>query len=310
MERVQKTLLMFGIPFITLLTLYMARDTDWINLGRGLLGMGDGWMFLPMGLALGSFLGAFAYSGGGGNLNLAQSYYIKEKGFGMGKYGLGIKSLLHGKDSIRIDGNLFRLTPTNLGRWRKWWGLVTREHGIVFWGLGLMTILLLATLSAATASGLETSGGLSFFYAEGVAIGQATHKVVGSIFMVVGALMLFTTQLGVLESATRISSENFLLLRHSVREMVPSSRTFYTFLWLEIMLGVIYLMVGATEPRALLTLGAILNAAAMMVTFPLILTLNMKLPEAIRPSYFRRGMILIAFSFFLYFVYQTILAAF
>ena len=128
--------------------------------------------------------------------------------------------------------------------------------------------------------------------------------------MVVGALMLFTTQLGVLESATRISSENFLLLRHSVREMVPSSRTFYTFLWLEIMLGVIYLMVGATEPRALLTLGAILNAAAMMVTFPLILTLNMKLPEAIRPSYFRRGMILIAFSFFLYFVYQTILAAF
>lgn len=308
MERVQTTLLAFGIPFIALLTIYLARATDWTNLGRGLLGLGDGYLFLPSGIALGAFLGAFAYSGGGGNLNLAQSYYIKEKGFGMGKYGHGIKSLLYGKDSIRVDGQLFRLTATNLGRWRLWWQLVTREHGIVFWGVGLVTILFLAVLSAATSSGVDSSGGLNFFYAQESAISSATHPLLGSLFSVVGVLMLFTTQLGVLESATRINSENYLLARHTPTEMIPSSRTFYIFLWLEILLGIVYFFVGATEPRALLTLGAVLNAAAMMVAFPLILILNLRLPRELRPSYHRRIIIIIAFLFFLYFVYQTIRA--
>lgn len=308
MEKVQKTLLTFGVPFVALLTIYMARGVDWMKLGEGLMGIGDGWMFFPPGIAIGAFLGAFAYSGGGGNLNLAQSYYIKEKGFGMGKYSSGIKTLLAGgKERVRVDGQLFTLNSTNYGRFFGWWRLVTREHGLVFWGIGLITIMFLAVLSNATAHGISSSGGLSFFYKEGEMIASATHPLIGSLFMAVGALMLFTTQLGVLESATRISAENFLILRHGTKEVVPSSRTFYTFLWLEIALGVIYLYFGATEPRALLTLGAILNAAAMMVAFPLILFLNLKLPTSIRPSYFRRAVLVIAFLFFAYFVYQVIL---
>ena len=310
MEKVQKTLLSFGVPFIFLLTLYMARGVDWINLVKGLAGYGNGWRFFPPGIALGAFLGAFAYSGGGGNLNLAQSYYIKEKGFGMGKYGSSIKSLLHGKgESIRIDGQLFLLTAGNLGRWRAWWRLVTLEHGIVFWGVGLLTILLLGVLSASTSGGLASSGGLNFFYTEASAIGAQTHPLIGSLFMLTGALMLFTTQLGVIESATRISSENLLLLRHAPSEVVPSSATFYIFLWVEIILGIIYLFAGAVEPRALLTLGAILNAAAMMIAFPLILALNLKLPRNIRPSLFRRLAMISAFLFFAYFVYQTFISA-
>lgn len=307
MERVQKTLLSFGVPFVALLTIYMARAVDWSELVNGLMGIGKGYLFIPSGIAIGSFLGAFAYSGGGGNLNLAQSYYIKEKGFGMGKYSAGIKALMSkGNDSIRVDGELFTPSSTNLGRFRGWWRLVTREHGLVFWGIGLLTIIFLAVLSNATTHGVASSGGLTFFYKEGEMIGSATHPLVGSLFLVVGALMLFTTQLGVLESATRISAENYLIFRHGTGEVVPSSRTFYTFLWLEIALGVIYLYFGTAEPRALLTLGAILNAAAMMVAFPLILFLNLKLPAAIRPSYFRCAVLITAFLFFAYFVYQTI----
>jgi len=310
MERVQKTLLLFGLPYITILTLFVARAPDWTALGRGLLGIGEGWMFFPVGIALGSFLGAFAYSGGGGNLNLAQSYYIKEKGFGMGKYAASIKSLFGGGKPMRLGGQFFRQTATNLGRWRLWWRLVTREHFIVFWGLGLCTILLLATLSRATTLGSsESVGGLSFLYLEAEAISQATHPHFGSLFLLVGALMLFTTQLGVLESAARISSENYLLVRHKLSDPVPSSRIFYIFLWLEIALGTLYLLFRDTEPRALLTLGAVLNSAAMMVAFPLLLVLNKQLPESIRPGLTRRTVLILAFIFFLYFVYETIKGA-
>jgi hypothetical protein len=305
MERVQKTLLSIGVPFITILTLYMARGADWSALARGLVGIGEGYRWLPEGIAIGAFLGAFAYSGGGGNLNLAQSYYIKEKGMGMGKYGVGIKTLLSGTTAHRIDGQLFALSAANLGRWRRWWRLVTTEHFLVFWGIGLATILLLGVLSMATAHGISSNGGLDFFFIEAQMIGGATTPYLGSLFVVVGALMLFTTQLGILESAARIIAENILLLKHSHTEEVNASKMFYIVLWCELLFSVIFLYSGASEPRTILTLGAILNAAAMMVAFVLILILNRRLPAIIRPGFLRQGILVIATLFFAYFLTQT-----
>ena len=125
METFQKSLIYLGVPFIFVLTLVIASRSDWSAMFAGLVGVGEGWRWLPEGIAIGAFLGAFAYSGAGGNLGLAQSYYIKEKGFGMGIHHSGIKALVAGKSSNeRIDGKLFSLTATNLGRWRAWWPLI------------------------------------------------------------------------------------------------------------------------------------------------------------------------------------------
>lgn len=309
MSHVQTTLLSVGVPFVAILTLYMARGTDWSALLQGLVGIGEGYRWLPEGIAIGAFLGAFAYSGGGGNLNLSQSYYIKEKGMGMGKYGVGIKALLSGSDSHRIDGHLFTLSASNLSRWSRWWRLVCTEHALVFWGIGLITILMLGTLSMATAHGVSSSGGLSFFFKEAEMIGLATHELVGHLFILVGALMLFTTQLGVLESASRVIAENILLLKYKHDQEVNASKMFYIVLWCELAFSAIFLYFGVVEPRAILTLGAILNAAAMMVAFTLILLLNRRLPKVIRPSFVRQTMLIIATSFFCYFVTQTIMTA-
>ena len=309
MSRVQTTLLLIGVPFVAILTIIMAKSADWSALFAGLVGQGNGYQFLPEGIAIGAFLGAFAYSGGGGNLNLSQSYYIKEKGMGMGKYGTGIKALLAGTDSHRIDGHLFALSASNLSRWNRWWRLVCTEHAIVFWGIGLITILMLGTLSMATAYGVSSSGGLDFFFKEAEMIGLATNTFIGHLFIVVGALMLFTTQLGVLESASRVIAENILLLKYRHDQEVNASKMFYIVLWSELLFSVIFLYSGVSEPRTILTLGAILNAAAMMVAFTLILLLNRKLPKLIRPSLGRQIMLLTATSFFLYFVIQTILTA-
>lgn len=309
MSHVQTTLLSVGVPFVALLTLYMARGSDWSALLAGLVGMGEGYRFLPQGIAIGAFLGAFAYSGGGGNLNLSQSYYIKEKGMGMGKYGTGIKTLLAGTGSHRIDGHLFTLSATNLSRWARWWRLVCTEHAIVFWGIGLFTILMLGTLSMSTAYGVSSSGGLSFFFKEAEMIGLATHNLVGQLFILVGALMLFTTQLGVLESASRVIAENILLLKYKPTQEVNASKMFYLVLWIELAFSAAFLYFGVSEPRAILTLAAILNAAAMMVAFTLILFLNRQLPQIIRPHMGRQLMLVIATLFFLYFVIQTMRTA-
>ena len=114
--------------------------------------------------------------------------------------------------------------------------------------------------------------------------------------------MLFTTQLGVLESASRIIAENILLIRFKHDDEVNASKMFYLVLWAELAFSAIFLYFGFSEPRALLTTGAILNAAAMMVAFILILLLNLKLPKIIRPSWTRRLMLVIAACFFAYFL--------
>ncbi|MEI8232513.1 MAG: Nramp family divalent metal transporter [bacterium] len=302
MEYVQKTLLSIGVPFIAILTIYMAKGADWHALLSGLLGYGEGYRFLPEGIAIGAFLGALAYSGGGGNLNLSQSYYIKEKGMGMGNYGTGIKTLLAGTTTHRIDGHLFALSATNLSRWRRWWRLVCTEHALVFWGIGLFTILMLATLSMATAHGVSSSGGLDFFFKQAEMIGLATYPFIGTLFVIVGALMLFTTQLGVLESASRVIAENVLLLKYRHDDEVDASKMFYIVLWLELAFSAIYLYLGVSEPRTLLTTAAVLNAAAMMVAFILILLLNRTLPKIIRPTWARQFILIFAACFFLYFL--------
>lgn len=306
METFQRSLMLIGVPFIFGLTLYLSRGSDYLALLRGLIGIGDGYNFLPIGIAMGSFLGAFAYSGGGGNLNLSQSYYIKEKGMGMGKYGVGIKTLLSGHDTHRLDGSIFSLTATNLSRWRRWWRLVCTEHALVFWGIGLATILILALLSHTTAYGVDSAGGLGFFYTEAEMISARSTPIFGSLFIFAGVLMLFTTQIGVLESASRIVAENILLLTHRHNDSVNASRMFYVVLWIELVFSAIFLALGATEPRTILTLGAILNAAAMMVAFILILLLNLRLPRLLRPSLTRQIILLTAATFFVYFLSKII----
>lgn len=310
METFQKTLLLLGLPFIIFLTFYLANNSDWLALFQGFTGQGEGWRWFPPGIAIGAFLGAFAYSGAGGNLGLAQSYYIKEKGFGMGRHHPGIKALVQGKlEQVRIDGQLFTQNPGNLGRFAKWWRLVLREHFIVFWGLGLLTIVLLAVLSNATARGASASG-INFVFFQADTIGSVLGPTFSVIFLGIAALFLFSTQVGVLESATRIVAENVLLLRHRVNEPVSSSAAFYLIIWLEIVVGIILILLGFQEPRLLLTLGAVLNAAAMMVAFPLILFLNrVRLPQTLRPSSTRQLVLSLAFLTFVYFVFETIKAA-
>ena len=310
MERIQKTIIMVGLPFITLVTLALVTPEVWLELVRGLVGQGAGWRFFPPGIGIGAFLGAFAYSGAGGNLNLAQSYYIKEKGFGMGRYFAGIKSLLQGKSKeIEIQGNSFVDTAANRSRWARWWRLVNSEHFLVFWVLGLTTILLLAALAAGTARGASAVD-INFLFFEAATIGDKTVPLIGTIFLVVAALMLFSTQLGVYESAARITAENVLLAKNGVDKPVNAGRAFYIVLWAEIVGGVALLHMGFETPRALLTIAAILNAAAMMIVFPLILILNKtKLPSFARPSRARQGILLIAFCLFVYFVLETIRTA-
>lgn len=312
MELLQRTIVMVGLPLIFLLVVVFTNFSDWQDLGLGLIGKGDGWWFFPAGISLASFLGAFAYSGAGGNLNLAQSYYVKEKGLGMGRFGAKITSLLKGgSKKVELEGKTFEPSKTNLARFASWWHLVNLEHFLVFFCLGFVTILFLSILSYTTVFGRSVKEGISFLYQEASMIGAWWSPVIGRLFLAMAALMLYSTQLGVLESSSRIISENLLLLTWKKGKKMNTSLWFYLSLWGQIGLGIVILLLGIKEPRFLLTLSAILNAVAMTILFPLIWCLNKKrLDRKLQPVAWRQIALGIAFLFFLFFSLTTLFSSF
>lgn len=308
MEFIQRLVIILGLPLILILVLILTRPQDWLDLIAGLIGRGQGWWFFPPGVALSSFLAAFAYSGAGGNLNLAQSYYVKEKGLAMGYYGAKISSLLREKvKKVELEGETFPLTLKNLARFRQWWRLVSREHFLVFWFLGLITIVLLSVLAQSLVLGQADSQGLNFLYQEAGAIAGRLGFFWRQLFLLIAGLMLYSTQLGVLESSSRIISENLLLLTWKKGRKVKASLWFYLALWGQIILGVMILLLGVQEPRFLLTLGAILNALAMTLLFPLVWYLNRsRLNRKLRPFLINQIVLALALLFFLIFAFLTI----
>ena len=300
-EKVQKIIILVGIPFIFLITLFFAKGTDWVALSKGIFGLGEGFWFLPVGLPVATFLGALAYAGAGGNLNLAQSLYVKEKGYGMAKYAGHITNILSGKkEEVKLEGASFEPTQENINKFKIWWKRINIEHAVVFWITGAFTMLLLSLLAYATVykdPGVEAS--INFVIREGGVIAARTFPSLGTFFLLMAALMLFGTQFSVYGSNARISSENLVIMNKDKFSTDKLPKFFYGFLWLQIIAGITIFALGFTEPLALVVTGAVLNAISMFIYSGLILWTNMTILEKpLRPSLFRIIAVGCAFLFY------------
>ncbi len=304
MEKITKFVILIGAPFILILAILLSSPADWTALGQGLIGKGDGFSFLPIGIGFATFLAAFAYSGAGGNLNLTQSIYAKEKGYGMGKYTQKISGLFRSKknEKIKLAGEDFKLNKTNLDNFKVWWKRVSLEHLIVFWFIGLVTMSLLMLLSYTTtyAKGGDFGEGINFVISEGLVIGQTLTPVVGLIFLIVVTIMLFQTQLGVLDSTSRIMSENFAVkkLEKNKQGTINLSKIYFIFLWAQIAFGITLFLLNIYDPLFLIILGAVINAIAMFVHVGLVNWMNHKtLPKQVQAGWIRKLIVIIIFLF-------------
>lgn len=305
MERLTKTIILAGVPFIFILAIILSSKADWGDLAQGMVGIGDNYWGLPVGIALATFFAAFAYSGAGGNLNLTQSIYIKEKGYGMGKYTQKIAGLFAKKDGhkqIKLTGEEFEMTEENISRFKLWWKAVNIEHLLVFWFIGSLSMMLLMLLAYTTTFGLETNTeGINFVISEGIVIGQKLLPIVGTLFLLVVSIMLFQTQLGVMDSTSRIMAENVAIkkLAKNPDGKVNLCKIYFIFVWAQIAFGVTLFLLNIHEPKTLIILGAVINAFAMFVHVGLVSWLNRKsLHKTFQPGIFRKIMLLIIFLFF------------
>lgn len=304
-ERFSFILISISVPAIFILALYLSSRQDLIDLFNGIINFGN----IPQGLPFASFLAAFAFAGAGGNLNLAQSFYVKEKGYGMGKYGGRITSILTGDvQDLKLTGSKFLINNESLSKFRQWWRITNLEHFLVFWFGGVVSILLLSLLAYSTVFGkVGLPTGVEFIIFEAGVISTKLGSIIGTLFLVIGGLMLFNTQLTVLDATSRIMAENYLILK--IKGNLP--KIYYSFLWIQIACGIIIFLFNFGQPLLLLTISAVLNAITMFVHIGLTLNLNIKeLEKEIRPNLFRVVMIVVTFLFFGYFSFKTIAGIF
>ncbi len=176
------------------------------------------------------------------------------------------------------------------------------EHGIVFWLIGSISMLLLMLLAFSTTSGFsDNAQGIRFVINEGVAIGNILSPLVGIIFLIAVSIMLFQTQLGVMDSTSRIMSENVatIQLRKTPEKKIYLSRIYSYFVWAQIAFGSLLFFLGLYEPKQLLVLGAVINAFAMCVHIALVWWLNKKgLEKVFQPRLWRKVIMGIIFLFF------------
>ena len=306
MEKFTQVIIVIGVSFIFILAIFLSSRTDWLLLAQGLIGQGEGFSFFPVGVSLAVFLAAFAYSGAGGNLNLTQSIYIKEKGYGMGKYSqkiAGFFTNLRKKEQVKLTGESFEINQENIQNFNAWWKHISLEHLLVFWLIGSLTMGLLMILSYTTAFGLGgNTQGIYFVINEGFMISQQAFSFAGWLFLLAVSVMLFQTQLGVLDSTSRIMAENFAIKKLGRNETgtINLSKVYFSFLWLQIAFGVVLFIAGVHEPRTLIVLGAVINAISMTVHIALVnITNYILLPKVLQARLWRKIVLVAIFLIFL-----------
>lgn len=305
-ETAQKILIFTATPLIIFIAIKVVTWEALKALFLGLIGVGEGYMFFPHSDAFPfmAFLAAFAYSGAGGNLLLAQSFYVKEKGYAMGKYAGRITSLITGKaEDADIQGSTFEPRKEEIEKFNRWWRMANTEHLMVFWGLGLFTMLLLAVIAFSTVYGSGTnSSDLNFIYLQANVISSMSGSFVGNSLLVVTALMLFATQLAVIDGAGRIITENIILMSKGQATANKVRKTYYGSIWILLLFGMAVLLSGIQEPQFLIIIGAVINAVCMTVFAGILIHTNMRLlPTPAQPVLWRKIIVYICFVILLIF---------
>jgi len=295
-EKLQTFLVIMIFVIAILIGLLVIRpDAVWA-MGKGVINLGA--MPPPeTGISLMALLGAVAFAGAGGTMNLGQSNFIRDKGYGMGKYVGRITSPLTGQEEAVADvGYHFHHTPENMRRWRDWWKAANMEHIFSFLATCVVCLVLLSLISYSLfydpsgqlKPGMERFGqDMNFIWGEAEELQRlVSFPWLGSLirigFFVMGFCLLLTTELGVLDASARISTD--ILKVNFLRENPhwSQSRLYFTLLWGTI--GVSTLILGYSlvdpslkQPMFLLKMSAAMNGGVMFIYSTLLLYLNTKI---------------------------------
>jgi hypothetical protein len=256
-------------------------------------------------------LGALAFAGAGGTMNLCQSNYIRDKGYAMGAHVGRITSPLTGhEEAITEVGYHFPHTAENLSRWRAWFRGAAWEHFFSFFLTCIVCLVLLTLISYICffdATGQRTLESpikdMAFIWAQAGRLVQLIGPAAKWAFLLMGVAILFTTEFGVLDAASRISTDIVKVTWLRDNAHWTEGRLYFTFLWAEIALACGILLLERWQINlgalGLFKLTAAMNGGVMFLYACILLYTNRwRLPAEIRIPAWRMAILALTVAFF------------
>ncbi len=255
-------------------------------------------------LGAASLLGAIAFAGAGGANNLVQSNYVRDKGMGMGILIPNIVSPITGEEVAAPSlGYMFQETEENKRRWKGWWKVANQEQLITFWFLGTLLLVALSVLVFSTIGGGNVlPGDLSFVQDEGNQLGQSIGSWFETFFFVAGFVMLFSTNLGVLDYVARLTGDSLKVSYLGNSEFWSESKIYITVIWAMIIAGITILFAGLSQPLILLVIASAGGGVVMAFYSVMLIVLNRKvLPDVAKLKGWRVPIMVFIAIFFVIF---------
>jgi len=301
-EKIQFFLVALIVIFIAYAAFALLGGDGYAALGQGFVEVQE----IPGAISdipIALLMGAIAFAGAGGVMNLVQSNWVRDKGLGMGARLPKVVSPFTGEEiAAPTTGYFFKRTDENMRRWRGWWKVADREQQLTFLLIGGICLLVFMTLAFVTVGVGGDAEQFDFIRLQGDALEAEYGSWLSTFFWLIGSVVLFSTNLTVLDMVARLTADVLKTgaLRDSARW--SESKLYFITVWAMIVFGSLILLSGVDQPLVLLVIASALNGVVMFIYSVLLLRLNRGvLPREIGVTGVRFGAVVWACLFYGFF---------
>lgn len=249
--------------------------------------------YIPTSISRFDFVAALAYGGVSGVLNLVQSEWIKDKGYGVNSLSEAEKKNIE-LDSIESKKN-----------YKKWFSMINKEHFFIYVLANFFSIFLLAYLGRLLLP-LGSAQGFQVLTAE-IDVLNASLPYLGLLFALSGTIIFIMANITILDAIGRLVYR--LITPFRIKKSTSGVSRFMSSLSssriseYSVYLGVVILLLSLLipsfkQPFFLLVISASLSAFTMWIYPPLLLKINFGLPEVARPSALRSLFVILTTLFY------------
>jgi hypothetical protein len=278
------------VVLIVLAIIFVITKDTWAALPAGAVANAG----FPSKLGFTLLFGAIAYAGAGGGQNLCQSNWIRDKGFGMGRYIQKLVSPVTGVEETAPQSVSYTFNPdeANMSRWRRWWRFSNLEQTLTFFLVTVITIVFTSMLAHSTLFGQEgLPNNIGFLQIEGQRLKEIVAPWLGSLFWAIGAFSLFATAMGIIDYTSRLAAD-VIKTTYLSTSRISESRIYFGLVWGLVAVGCAVLLSGFAQPLALLITSASVAGGMMCIYSALLIAINKRyLPKAIQVRSYRLGLL-------------------